>query len=656
MTNCTITANTAYDFGGGAYCRHGNPTLTNCIFWADTPQELYVYSGTPVVTYCNVQGGTGEAWFAMGCIEGDPLFAFPNDLHLVAGSPCIDSGTNDPVGGLPVYDLDGNPRPVDGDGDNLAITDMGVYEFDPGAPPRISLAPAGFEICLPEGEENPEDQILSLRNGGGGVLNWEITGQPAWLTVSPSSGESSGEVDEVALTVYITQLPVGFYTAVLEVSDPQAINSPREVIVALRVGRVLDVPSEHPTIQAAIDAAENGDFVEIADGTYTGAGNKDLDFGGKAITVRSASGDPALCVIDCEGDGRGFRFRSGETPDSIVEGLTITNGYADTAGGGVHSLNSSPTITDCRIHGSSAGYGGGVYGLNSSLTLTNCTISGNSSASMGGGVYYIDSSPMLTNCTISENSSAYGGGLSFRDAVPTVLNCLVSGNSAGTGGGVFSYSGNGSHGSSPTLRNCTLVANAASVGTAIACDSSQHSWPSAVVMANCVLWNGAAQIWNNDGSTLTMTYCNVHGGWPGEGNIDADPLFSAGPGGCYYLSQTAAGSPFESPCVDAGSDTAANLGLDGLTTRRDEVTDVGVVDIGYHYPVTGEPYRPGDINCDGLVDIGDFELFSPAMTGPGPWPAGTVTGCLTAGDLDDDGDLDINDFAAFQLVFEPGTP
>ena len=74
------------------------------------------------------------------------------------------------------------------------------------------------------------------------------------------------------------------------------------------------VPSEYPTIQAAIDAADpnNGDEVIIADGTYTGAGNKDLDFAGKAITVRSASGNPALCIIDCEHDGRGFYFHSGE--------------------------------------------------------------------------------------------------------------------------------------------------------------------------------------------------------------------------------------------------------------------------------------------------------------------------------------------------------
>ncbi|UCD76269.1 MAG: hypothetical protein JSV91_04960, partial [Phycisphaerales bacterium] len=90
-------------------------------------------------------------------------------------------------------------------------------------------------------------------------------------------------------------------------------------------------------------------------------------------------------------------------------------------------------------------------------------------------------------------------------------------------------------------------------------------------------------------------------GWPGEGNIDADPLFVTGPLGEYYLSQTAAGQPAESPCLDAGSDTAENLGLDTLTTRTDQASDSGIVDMGYHYPIV----CLGDVNSDEFVDIDD---------------------------------------------------
>ncbi len=74
------------------------------------------------------------------------------------------------------------------------------------------------------------------------------------------------------------------------------------------VADILNVPADFATIQAAINAAITGDEVVVADGVYTGAGNKNLDFHGKLITVRSASGDPVLCTIDCEGAGRGFIF------------------------------------------------------------------------------------------------------------------------------------------------------------------------------------------------------------------------------------------------------------------------------------------------------------------------------------------------------------
>ena len=96
-------------------------------------------------------------------------------------------------------------------------------------------------------------------------------------------------------------------------------------------------------------------------------------------------------------------------------------------------------------------------------------------------------------------------------------------------------------------------------------------------------------------STLTITYSDVQGGeaavyvdpgctlnW-GAGMIDADPLFVPGPGGNFYLSQTAAGQGSDSPCINAGSGTAVSLGLDDKTTRTDGLPDTGMVDMGYHY-------------------------------------------------------------------------
>ena len=98
-----------------------------------------------------------------------------------------------------------------------------------------------------------------------------------------------------------------------------------------------DGSGPYPTIQAAIDAATTGDVVELEDGVFSGAGNRDVSFAGKAITVRSHSGDPAACIIDCGGRGdtlgphRAFAFRSRETQWAVLSDLTMRNGRAQGA-------------------------------------------------------------------------------------------------------------------------------------------------------------------------------------------------------------------------------------------------------------------------------------------------------------------------------------
>ncbi|MFC1573507.1 hypothetical protein ACFL6M_07930 [Candidatus Eisenbacteria bacterium] len=95
-----------------------------------------------------------------------------------------------------------------------------------------------------------------------------------------------------------------------------------------------DSTGDFATIQEAIDVADSLDIIELTDGVFTGAGNRNLDYAGKAITIRSRSGDPLACVIDCQGTGarseahRGFLFHSGEGPGSVIQGITITDGQS----------------------------------------------------------------------------------------------------------------------------------------------------------------------------------------------------------------------------------------------------------------------------------------------------------------------------------------
>ena len=187
-----------------------------------------------------------------------------------------------------------------------------------------------------------------------------------------------------------------------------------------------DGPADFNNIQAAIDDSNDGDTIIVADGTYTGDGNRDIDILGKAITLRSENG-PENCIIYCENDGRGFYFHSGEDVNSVLEGFTITKGHADRYGGGIYCYLSSPTIKNCKISGNSANrYGGGICCRNnSSPTITDCTIRENHSSDRCGGLY--GSGGPISNCTITGNSSVMTPGGLYK-CTGLISNCTFSGN------------------------------------------------------------------------------------------------------------------------------------------------------------------------------------------------------------------------------------
>jgi hypothetical protein len=161
-----------------------------------------------------------------------------------------------------------------------------------------------------------------------------------------------------------------------------------------------DGSGDFPTIQAAVDVVVIGDFIELADGTYRGPGNRDIDFHGKAICIRSQSGVPDRCVIDCEGSvatpHRGAWFHTFETPDSRIEHVTITNGY--------ETLESPCT------------QGGAVLIEAASLTLTGCVFAG-CTACVGGGVSVRGlSTPSIVDCLFRWNVAVEGGAASLSSA------------------------------------------------------------------------------------------------------------------------------------------------------------------------------------------------------------------------------------------------
>jgi hypothetical protein len=501
-----------------------------------------------------------------------------------------------------------------------------VWSFETGRP-VIELSTTQFEFTTIEGGANPTGQILSISNIGAGTLNWEITETCDWLTVVPGSGSSSGEVDGVNLSVDISGLARGIYNCNLIVSDPNAGNSPQGVGVRLVVGigGELYVPSGYSTIQGAIDAAVNGNTVIILSGTYTGAGNKNLDFGGRAITVRSLDPeDPsvvAATVIDCQNSGRGFYFHSDEGPNSVVSGLTITRGRTG-RGGGIYCNSTSPTIEHCVISYCDAAewdpylwaYGGGIACvLDSEAVIYDCIVYRNiaegggsviceqGGTAVGGGIYCSSSCNVtVMNCVVAENQCRGGDG-----GPGDPPQCGAQDGGHAYGGGIFCAEG--------TIINCDVLNNkvvgGASAGASPGNANGGGIASGAAIVSDCIIrGNDAEQVyryWAGDGPTVT--YSNVEGGYSGTGNIDADPCFVSGLYGDYYLSQISAGQMVDSPCVDAGSDTAANLGMDEFTTRTDGWPDEGIIDMGYHYPLR---LGSADIYRDWHVDFFDFDVLA----------------------------------------------
>jgi len=371
------------------------------------------------------------------------------------------------------------------------------------------------------------------------------------------------------------------------------------------------VPGQYETIQAAIDAVNDGNVVVVAPGTYIGDGNYNIDFRGKAITVRSLDG-PESCIINCGhvSGRRGFIFSSDEGSGSVLSGFTITGGklYGGTvAGGGIYCSNASPMIENCIITDNWA------YGMTDQ-------------SAKGGGIYAeSNSSPTILNCIISENGvvggdgasdsmgyshsgrPGYGGGICCdTDSSVTIVNCLVANNEvvAGDGGSsmVWGSSGGDAYGGGIYLgtnghliaQNCTITGNVVTPGVKGDSGHANPGWDGTAYGAgvcceedsnasieNCIIWgdSGTDEVSGNP----AVTYSDVAGAYPGDGNIDADPLFVAGPSVDYYLSQIAAGQTSDSPCVDAGSDAAEKFNMDMFGTRTDGVRDESMVDMGYHY-------------------------------------------------------------------------
>ena len=369
----------------------------------------------------------------------------------------------------------------------------------------------------------------------------------------------------------------------------------------------INVPGDFATIQAAIDSSVDGDEVVIQPGTYTGTGNRNLDFGGRLITVRSIDpNNPEIVlstVIDCEGDFdqyyRGFYFHNGETSDAIVSGLTVQHGFREGTGAirisgsnptikqcvirdnyldiwglgsAITCQNSQSIIIDCVIENNHTHFdGGGAVGIdgNSSVTMKRCLIRNNSSG-LGGGLYLEGGTIDLEDCRIVDNRSQQKGGGIYGGATGHLENCVIAGNESTSNGSVIFATG-----VDFTFINCTIADNHNLVGAGLRFKNN-----SSLTMSNSIVWGNGPQAITFDSGVIAIDHSTIEGGWSGTGNINSDPQFLFAED--YHPANG-------SPSIDAGSniipDGLAANDLDGNARLIDGDGDVtATVDMGaYEY-------------------------------------------------------------------------
>ncbi len=485
VENCTIANN----FTNGIYQTNGVVMITNSIVWGNGDDLVVVGAATNILGSSSIEDGDNLG--INGCTSSDPMFEY--GFYLGTASLCVDGG----ISTASAWGLDTRTTRIDGQPD-AGVVDLG-YHYLAGR----NLTYANIYVTT-----NGLDS-----NSG---TNWA----QAFRTVTKALS--------VAIDGSAIRIGEGRYTNGIERETFSLSINDRAGLQILGAGRDVTFIDARNTTNRVL-SCQNSARLVLADltfigGTLTGSANA--------------------------GSGGGLYFNNCDS--ALMAGCNIiSNQCSDSGvayGGGVQSLMSSLTLSNCLFYankatgtGSGKGYGGAV-------------------ALMSGSLRAI-ASDFANNATVSAASqAAYGVGLFNNAAFMELRNCLIRGNSGAhtNSGAIYSTGGQ------LQIIGSTLAYNPV-VGLMIPAGSAS--------LTNSILWGNMDDICST-GNVVNLSYCNVENGDSNgvNGCISSDPRFEYG----FYLGSG-------SLCVNAGTNGASDWGQDARTTRIDGQTDTGAVDLGYHY-------------------------------------------------------------------------
>ncbi len=523
IQSSTVSGNTALNNGGGisaynafTFGSNGTTTIRNSTIYGNTTAgdgggvAAWNYgSGETDIQNCTIASNgaddVGGGIYASGTVSLASTIIAKNTNSSATASPDIYGSV------AASYCLIG-----DGTGSNLAEAPVG--------------SPDGGYNMVGGSTNGVIDPLLGdlADNGGSTMTCVLLSGSPAIDAGSNPAGLSYDQRGAPFARVFGAAVDIGAYEAqtlslVVTTADDELDSTYDPNNLSLR--EAIALANANPGADTiTFDSSLAGQTI-----TLTG-GQLELSDTTGTTTITGLGADQL--IVSGNNASSVFTIDSGATVE--ISGLTITQGYDASLGGGVSNYGAL-TIADCTISDNSSGYfGGGIYSYGGTVTITDSTIDNNSAADFGGGVFN-DSGSTLTinNCTISNNSSGYSGGGIDNDGTATVANCTISKNSSDD------HSGNGMGGGienegTLTITNSTVAENSAGYGGGGIWNDNGGTL---IVYNSTIAANTNGGVYNNDSNsttTLANTIVAGNSGYDIQGTATAN----------YCLIEDAAGATF----------------------------------------------------------------------------------------------------------------